>query len=418
MDNWTVQRVSGGSLINVTPLVDYSSKYILIATGSSVRIFSTQTGERVGGLVGHTKSVTCIMSNPINPAQIYTCSLDGSIRLWSLIDSTCVKVWNIENNHPILGLALDCNDSSMAYIVIELTNNVSSSQSTASSGGGGGGLNNGNKKWRLIEFNLTTSRRGRTLVKGGGLFKVIASRSIISKESSELGSSKNGSYVAVLNGKEFIVWNSEKQFLYKWSHKDELTSLAIHPTDDFIATGDIKGRLIIWYCLNGSGIPSRKSLHASSNNEVIIGQEESIHGGSSDKNLLRKLKVSTSTHHWHAHALVSICFSSGEGEVLLTGGEEAVLVLWHLNSGTKSFLPRRGGPINKITVSPNGDSYALALETNTIQYVQTSTLKVSWSIHGLGLAAENSKNHLRKAIEAGIKRDPFSGNLVDRKSVV
>ncbi len=98
------------------------------------------------------------------------------------------------------------------------------------------------------------------------------------------------------------------------------------------------GKLILWYCL-GIGDTGKCLSSAGQDAKVeVVGSEEGL--TTADKN--KRKKITTSSLHWHAHVLSSLAFV-GNGNVLLSGGEEAVLVLWHLDSGTKSFLPRRGG---------------------------------------------------------------------------
>jgi NET1-associated nuclear protein 1 (U3 small nucleolar RNA-associated protein 17) len=48
-----------------------------------------------------------------------------------------------------------------------------------------------------------------------------------------------------------------------------------------------------------------------------------------------------STYHWHSHAVASVVFNS-DGTYMLSGGEEAVLVIWQLETGAKRTLPRLG----------------------------------------------------------------------------
>lgn len=58
-----------------------------------------------------------------------------------------------------------------------------------------------------------------------------------------------------------------------------------------------------------------------------------------------------STHHWHASAVSSLSFSQ-DGMTLFSGGEEAVLVIWHIRSkaaSDKSYFPRLGAPITHLS---------------------------------------------------------------------
>jgi NET1-associated nuclear protein 1 (U3 small nucleolar RNA-associated protein 17) len=62
------------------------------------------------------------------------------------------------------------------------------------------------------------------------------------------------------------------------------------------------------------------------------------------------------------------------GIYLLSGGREAVLVLWHLRSGHKQFLPRLDTDITKIIISPDQAYYALIQADNTIRIINALDL--------------------------------------------
>lgn len=67
--------------------------------------------------------------------------------------------------------------------------------------------------------------------------------------------------------------------------------------------------------------------------------------------------------HWHAHAVGDLSFST-DGTYLLSGGEEAVLVLWQLPKETKHFRPRLGAPIVGVACSHGDGTFAVSLANN------------------------------------------------------
>ncbi|KAK9841067.1 hypothetical protein WJX84_000312 [Apatococcus fuscideae] len=73
-----------------------------------------------------------------------------------------------------------------------------------------------------------------------------------------------------------------------------------------------------------------------------------------------------------------------DGIYLLSGGSEAVLVIWQLETGKRNYLPRLGGPLTSI--EPCGADpalYAVCQADNTIRVVNLATMTVTCSIHGL-----------------------------------
>ena len=152
----------------------------------------------------------------------------------------------------------------------------------------------------------------------------------------------------------------------KFLSPEPLTCLSMHPTEEWFATGDSKGQIRLWYCL-----------------------QDGIFAGPS-----RARKVQTTTLHWHAHAVSSLAFTPN-GAYLLSGGEEAVLVVWQVHSGKKEFVPRVSAPIQSISVSDPQDAngsraqeYLLGLSDGTLAFVKADLLKVHRTIARLKLGMQ------------------------------
>lgn len=178
-----------------------------------------------------------------------------------------------------------------------------------------------------------------------------------------LSFSPSGSWlVAVAGHKAYVAPTSSfKSGFTKYVSPEALTCLAFHPFEDYFATGDDKGNIRLWYCLN-------EQIAAAS-----VGVEK---------------RAQTTTLHWHAHAVASVTFTPN-GAYLLSGGEESVLVIWQLHTGKKEFVPRIGAPINTIAVVAGGQSeeYLLGLADATFTFVSAATLRISRSYTRIKLGA-------------------------------
>lgn len=170
-----------------------------------------------------------------------------------------------------------------------------------------------------------------------------------------LSFSSNGSWlVAVAGHKAYVCSTSSlKSGFTKYVSPEALTCLAFHPSEDYFTTGDDKGNIRLWYCLNDQAIVK------------TVGVEK---------------RAQTTTLHWHAHAVASLAFTPN-GAYLLSGGEESVLVIWQLHTGKKEFVPRVGAPISTIAVTRGAQSeeYLLGLADATFTFVSAATLKISRS---------------------------------------
>lgn len=145
----------------------------------------------------------------------------------------------------------------------------------------------------------------------------------------------------------------------KYVSPERLTCLAFHPLEEYFATGDDKGVVRLWYCLNEESVTN------------VEGVEK---------------QTQTSLMHWHAHPVSTLTFTTN-GAYLLSGGEEAVLVIWQLHTGHREFVPRVGSAINTVSVtrSNNGEEYLLGLADATYVFVNANNLKISRSYSRLKL---------------------------------
>ena len=166
--------------------------------------------------------------------------------------------------------------------------------------------------------------------------------------------------VATANHKVYVATTSSlKSGFVKYVSPERLTCLAFHPFEDYFATGDQKGVIRLWYCLNENLAVNVKGLEKH---------------------------TQTTSLHWHAHAVSSITFTPN-GAYLLSGGEEAVLVIWQLHSGKKEFVPRLGAPINTVSVSRGSgeESYLVGLADATYSFISSGSLRVSRTYSGIKL---------------------------------
>ncbi|POS82622.1 hypothetical protein EPUL_005723, partial [Erysiphe pulchra] len=101
-----------------------------------------------------------------------------------------------------------------------------------------------------------------------------------------------------------------------------------------------------------------------------------------------------SKFHWHRHAVHSVKWSL-DGNYVISGGEETVLVLWQLETGKKQFLPHMSSIIENIVVSPKGSAYAIQLSDNSTMVLSTADLLPKTYISGIQAPIIQLSNHLK-----------------------
>ncbi|GAB1731711.1 hypothetical protein NU195Hw_g5626t1 [Hortaea werneckii] len=93
--------------------------------------------------------------------------------------------------------------------------------------------------------------------------------------------------------------------------------------------------------------------------------------------------------HWHRSVPSTVTFSQ-DGNYLISGGKETVLVLWQLETGKKQYLPHLTSEIERVVVNGAGDKYAVQMGDNSIMVLSTSELKPVANFAGIQMALPTS----------------------------
>uniref|UniRef100_A0A7N8WT92 WD repeat domain 75 n=1 Tax=Mastacembelus armatus TaxID=205130 RepID=A0A7N8WT92_9TELE len=320
----------GGSKINSRePVITSDSRLLLCASGECVKVFSTSTEECLHSLRAHTDLVTGVQLRPSNHLQVYSCSADGTVRLWDFTDGILIKTYVI--GYPIHSMYTSANHEEVIFIVTSVQSDKRS------------------ELFQLVAVHLPQS--GDQLVEAREFSAVLSD---VSSNPAAIAFGRGGEYIASAKSLQLEVYFFKKQKSYRFFLKEDnkkggkntFTCITCHPKDDCIATGHEDGKIRLW------------------------------------RNFNHKKEYTYSTLHWHHTEVSSVRFTP-EGTNLLSGGVESVLVQWRYNQESqRDFLPRLGAAITHIAVSPDGALFCTSHSDNKITIIQ-SCVKVSAVIQGL-----------------------------------
>ncbi|CAG8953167.1 hypothetical protein HYFRA_00003367 [Hymenoscyphus fraxineus] len=111
-----------------------------------------------------------------------------------------------------------------------------------------------------------------------------------------------------------------------------------------------------------------------------------------DGKLPKGISITPRKLHWHRQAVHTVKWSL-DGNYIISGGTETVLVIWQLDTGKQQFLPNMSATIQNVTISPSGSSYAIQLADNSSLVLSTAELLPTTNISGIQasvLADENA----------------------------
>ncbi|KXN88800.1 WD repeat-containing protein 75 [Leucoagaricus sp. SymC.cos] len=341
---WEWASITSPSASRVPPIFTRDGSYFFSLVGSSVQIHSTVTGQVVSTLAapstkspqtGHSDALTCAVLNPHNPFQLITGSLDGCLMIWDFLDGSLLRT--IDISQPIHLICAHEQFKDYVFVAVSRpSKKVKQDQNAV--------------VMRVSLQNVDASTKSTSLRS--------AEVSAVGKTRlpTGLAISPNGAWlVATAGHKVYVAKTSALTAGFtKYVSPERLTCLAFHPSEEYFATGDDKGVIRLWYCLNDQLAVA------------VRGVEK---------------KSQTSSMHWHAHAVSALAFTAN-GAYLLSGGEEAVLVIWQLHTGRKEFVPRVGAAINTVSVArpkTGEEEYLLGLADATYVFVNAGGLKISRS---------------------------------------
>ena len=147
-----------------------------------------------------------------------------------------------------------------------------------------------------------------------------SSSSLLSTTSMSSNNNSREEFIIAYAKNKIVLWSCERSAIIRRlscpivASSSTVTCLVVSPNNEFMATGHSRGEILLW-----NNLPA-----------VLQGAEP----------------VCTRLH-WHAHAVTSLTISS-ENSRLYSGGHEGVLVVWQINFGKQTFLPRLGQVVTSI----------------------------------------------------------------------
>ncbi|GBG34999.1 WD repeat-containing protein 75 [Hondaea fermentalgiana] len=331
-----------------------NGKTLVHASGKDVKLVAVATGEIVRTLQGHEAQVVSACESPWDVTQIVSLDKAGCIKVWDALDGRCLEtvpnsgVTHMAGAYAVLGpAALEGKKWAWKLCKVEIVH----------------GKGKKNASLNVVR-TIHKSRSGTCLqLSLGGT-------------AGGAGAENPGPYVLCVSRNTLLVHDSVSEENYKLPHDFPLTCAAIHPTQDIVIAGDEDGQIAVFR-------KSGPTSFASTTRTIL---------------------------HWHAHPVGAVSFSS-DGNNFISGGQEAVLVIWQLETGSRVFCPRLGGPITQVAASADGAHYAVLMETSAIKIFDARTRRIVRVLQAL-----TAVPHVSRKPRIGLVMDPRSGAVVMQRT--
>lgn len=430
--------VVSGNLYDCKPLFVPSAGCLLVATGSAITAVSAETGEKLGQLLGHKASVTCLALVPADSrlathfqsntstistgtstgtaasmsgsrAVVVSGSLDGeaivwdSVRLHRLSGESAIQFkTSIFDLLPIRAGAMLARKQTGRFCVDLLAvvekifhpgkrevETVASSEEKES-GKPAEGFRANRRLYAAVGFDCTngttgtkvntlyTPRQGICLLAGDG-------------ETSDLLISASVCKLSIQSGKE-----PSKQLKFLAATDSRITSLCCGSSESapqgVVVAGHESGEITVYHDIRAYFQRSHIVVDSTSKRPLVS-------------------SPAATTCHWHAHPVAALTLAT-DCTHIFSGGEEGVLVMWPVNtnvatsvsSSNRSFLPRLGAPISQLSAmvdidsdeeldqngfSSNGTRVVVTTIDNCVRVVNAASMSVVWVLRLLAISCRS-----------------------------
>ncbi|OQS03335.1 hypothetical protein THRCLA_04377 [Thraustotheca clavata] len=335
----------------------------------------------------HLSHVTSFALHPTQSNHLLVATADHLIRVWDIEQGTVVDTFTVRA--PVVWMEASTVDPSLVVLVLNVTPKLERETAFYLS------KNEESKKsdakirkwtvnthgletthWDMVAFNLSkgvveeliTETRHRPFVGAAMQQRSSASSPYVNTVIAAGGNEVFYCRIGVKNTGDAAPRTLRSNLI---KHVRPLSCVAIHPTSDEAVTGDCFGQMQVWRNLDTDNDPVPSKLH------------------------------------WHAHTVGCVAYSA-DGTYVASGGEEFVLVLWHLESGRRHHVPRLSAYLTGILTRSDGSGYYVACRDNSILYYNHITSTRVWQV---GCLARYGLSSAKTLINQHMAVEPWSQTL-------
>jgi NET1-associated nuclear protein 1 (U3 small nucleolar RNA-associated protein 17) len=306
--------------------------------------------------------VSVLLLNPANPLQLIVGSLDGMLRIWDYVEGRLLRTLEVGG-----AVLYACGHESLGdqlFVALAAEDDAVSKKARQD-----------DKKAAPMAGIYSISLKPRSVPGSPSSLSPSHPRSPARRMRlahprplTSLSLSPSGSYLISVNPNTINLCRTShlsRGFARHVETKEAMTTLAFHPTEDYFATGEVGGRIRLWY--------------------GILSSSEEWEVSSKTPSTTRTAELTTSVFHWHTTPVSSLVFTPNGGYLLSAGGE-SVIVLWQLHTGHQEYVPRLGGAVEtlSITEDPGVEQVVAArMADGSVVFVGMGKLNVLRSIKGL-----------------------------------
>jgi NET1-associated nuclear protein 1 (U3 small nucleolar RNA-associated protein 17) len=360
-ENWCLSSPVAGQYSNLDPIITSDEEYLLVGTETAIHVHSIGTSYRSRTL--QLKDGQKVVGYNIcseNPRHLYIITSTGCVSKWDWLSGDQIASWALARETLLAELCPSEVGKLRYELLFSLRGRKDGKRQLTVT------LFNGGTPRDIVVFettqridNFRVFRQGQAIVAWAGQRLLLGTREFITRDPSTMQYAWREVVLPVrVTCIDVRESRARNRTIPQGSQDNNLDTMDL-------VLGESGGSILIY--------PDFFALFPTGG----IGSDDS-------KGLApRRL-------HWHRGPVNAVRWSK-DGNYIISGGDESVMVLWQLDTGRKQFLPHLSSPICNIVVSTTGKAYIVKLADNCIMVLSATELQPYVTITGLQLCPKVNK---------------------------
>ncbi|KAI9171757.1 U3 small nucleolar RNA-associated protein [Paramyrothecium foliicola] len=378
---WRVSKPMGGRILDIDPILTQDEQHLILTYNTSIQVFSADDSLLVRRIPISTLGASETAGSA--PATIVATrqSRQNSDFLW--VACSDGRIYHVNWTKQTKALVSFQTSSRTARVMVVASVNISQAEEDVVIVGESDKPN----KMDLVAYRSSTgsvllSKSLASIKKPGNALQVLESTA---DGRVLVGALNDRIIIGSLMQGEVADFDQIQYDFYSFDAPDLITTLDVRVAESSAQTSGHRGK------------KNRLSALEKTVDIIVGGARGSIYhyqdalsklqtaGKSSpDRSIIQGQK-----YHWHRRAVHAVKWSQ-DGNYMISGGSENVLVIWQMDTSKKDFLPHLSGSVENIVVSPTGSSYAVHLDDNSVMILSTAEMKPTAYVSGIQSATINS----------------------------
>ncbi|RFU74601.1 u3 small nucleolar rna-associated 17 [Trichoderma arundinaceum] len=402
---WRISKPMGGRMLDIDPILTQDDQYLILTYNTSIQVYTASDSLLLRRIpIG---AVDAPVSKGTSPANIVATKLSLQSPEYVWVACSDGRIYHVKWT--------EAHETHQSFQTVTGTAKAITVTSTKVSGA---------KTDIVVVAESSKSNRMELTAYGGDILSSPLSKNILAIKKPGNGlhfieSSQDGLVlVGAVNDSLFLGVAPQGQPAdFEQVHYDFYS----FDVPDLITTLDL--RVYPASALSGSRSKGRRDsdkvvdvIVGGARGAIYLYHDALSRSQSLGKSSSSKEGIQAQKFHWHRKAVHAVKWSR-DGNYMISGGSENVLVMWQMDTAKKDFLPHLSGSVENIVVSASGSSYIVHLDDNSTMVLSTAEMKPTTYVSGIQSAAVEAAtpkdllvqrvwsvaNKVRRPIPAAIK---------------